>query len=149
MQLKDQLCFKLYVLSRQMTNLYRPLLDQLDITYPQYLVMLVLWQEKQLSVKELGIRLHLDSGTLTPLLKRLEQKAFLTRKRDVKDERSVLIGLTPNGEAMEERAQSIPEQLQKCLKLTESDYTQIKTTLDNMLMNIEQFSDQATHNIEQ
>lgn len=149
MQLKDQLCFKLYVLSRQMTNLYRPLLDQLDITYPQYLVMLVLWQEKQLSVKELGIRLHLDSGTLTPLLKRLEQKAFLTRKRDVKDERSVLIGLTPNGEAMEERAQNIPEQLQKCLKLTESDYTQIKTTLDNMLMNIEQFSDQATHNIEQ
>ena len=137
MILADQLCFKLYVLSRQMTTLYRPLLNDMDITYPQYLVMIVLWEEKLLSVKELGNRLDLDSGTLTPLLKRLEQKGVLTRQRDPEDERSVLIGLTEMGIAMQEKATAIPAELNKCLNLNLEEYHQIKSVLDNMLQQME------------
>lgn len=137
MILADQLCFKLYVLSRQMTTLYRPLLNDMDITYPQYLVMIVLWEEKLLSVKELGNRLYLDSGTLTPLLKRLEQKGVLTRQRDPEDERSVLIGLTEMGITMQEKATAIPAELNKCLNLNLEEYHQIKSVLDNMLQQME------------
>lgn len=137
MVLADQLCFKLYVLSRQMTTLYRPLLNDMDITYPQYLVMLVLWEEKLISVKELGNRLYLDSGTLTPLLKRLEQKSVLTRQRDPEDERSVLIGLTPLGSEMQEKARNIPDELSKCLNLNRAESLQIKSVLDNMLVQME------------
>ena len=86
--LENQMCFKLYALSRQFTARYRPVLEKLDMTYPQYLVMLVLWKEKSITVKELGNRLYLDSGTLTPLLKRLEQKGLLSRQRDAADERN-------------------------------------------------------------
>src|SRR6218665_1674608 len=101
--LENQLCFKLYAISRQVTNRYRPVLDALDITYPQYLVMLVLWEEKSITVKELGFRLYLDSGTLTPLLKRLEQKKFLSRQRDAADERSVIIALSAEGKKLQQK----------------------------------------------
>lgn len=134
--LENQLCFKLYALSRQITTLYRPLLEELDLTYPQYLVMLVLWQENQLSVKALGERLYLDSGTLTPLLKRLQQKELLTRKRDPSDERSVLIELTDAGRKMQQKAKCIPEQLNKTLGLGPEGHQAIKSTLDQMLMQL-------------
>ncbi|MGI4729880.1 MAG: MarR family winged helix-turn-helix transcriptional regulator [Janthinobacterium lividum] len=134
--LENQLCFKLYALSRQITTLYRPLLEELDLTYPQYLVMLVLWQENQLSVKALGERLYLDSGTLTPLLKRLQQKQLLTRTRDVADERSVLIELTDAGRKMQQKAKCIPEELNKTLGLDSENHQAIKSTLDQMLMQL-------------
>jgi DNA-binding MarR family transcriptional regulator len=131
--LENQLCFKLYALSRQLTSQYRPLLETLDITYPQYLVMMVLWKEKRITVKELGNRLYLDSGTLTPLLKRLEQKKLLSRQRDAADERSVIISLAKNGNALQQKAKKVPEFLGKCLSLNEKEYIKLKNQLDALL----------------
>lgn len=106
--LDNQLCFALYSTSLAMTKLYKPLLDELGLTYPQYLAMLVLWEKDGLTVSELGERLFLDSGTLTPLLKRLETSGFLSRLRDVQDERRVHISLTAAGRKLKSRAARIP-----------------------------------------
>ncbi|MDZ4131270.1 MAG: MarR family transcriptional regulator [Hydrogenophaga sp.] len=108
LRLDNQLCFALYSASLAMTKLYKPLLDELGITYPQYLVLLVLWERDGLTVSELGERLSLDSGTLTPLLKRLEAAGLLSRLRDATDERRVLIRLTADGRKLKTRAQRIP-----------------------------------------
>ena len=108
LQLDNQLCFALYSTSLAMTRLYKPLLDELGITYPQYLALLVLWERDGLTVSELGKRLFLDSGTLTPLLKRLESSGLVTRLRAVEDERRVHITLTPAGRALKEQAAKIP-----------------------------------------
>ncbi|SOY58356.1 Organic hydroperoxide resistance transcriptional regulator, MarR family [Cupriavidus taiwanensis] len=109
--LDHQLCFALYSSSLAMTKLYKPLLSELGLTYPQYLVMLVLWETQTLSVSELGKRLALDSGTLTPLLKRLAAMGMVTRTRDVADGRRVLVSLTGAGRALRQRATGIPEQM--------------------------------------
>jgi len=106
--LDNQLCFALYSASLAMTKLYKPLLDELGLTYPQYLAMLVLWEGDGLTVSELGERLSLDSGTLTPLLKRLEAAGLITRIRDVEDERRVHVTLTAAGRKLKVRAQKIP-----------------------------------------
>jgi MarR family transcriptional regulator, organic hydroperoxide resistance regulator len=108
LQLDHQLCFALYSASLAMTKLYKPLLEDLGLTYPQYLAMLVLWEADGVTVSELGDRLHLDSGTLTPLLKRLESADLVTRLRDVQDERRVLIRLTATGRKLKARAARIP-----------------------------------------
>lgn len=108
LQLDHQLCFALYSASLAMTKLYKPLLDEIGLTYPQYLAMLVLWEHDGVAVSELGERLHLDSGTLTPLLKRLEAAELVTRLRDVQDERRVLIRLTAAGRKLKTRAARIP-----------------------------------------
>ncbi|KPF48258.1 MarR family transcriptional regulator [beta proteobacterium AAP121] len=109
--LDHQLCFALYSASLAMTKLYKPLLDPLGLTYPQYLVMLVLWEGDGLTVGAVGERLALDSGTLTPLLKRLESAGFVQRLRDAADERRVLLQLTPAGRALKERAVAVPPQV--------------------------------------
>lgn len=134
--LDDQLCFKLYAVSRQVTNMYRPLLETLDITYPQYLVMLILWECKNSTVRELGKRLYLDSGTLTPLLKRLEQKDLLSRKRDPADERSVIVALTSQGETLKQKAEDIPEKMGKCFSMQHSEYLQLREQLEGLLNNL-------------
>ncbi|WP_300649171.1 MarR family transcriptional regulator [Hydrogenophaga sp.] len=108
LQLDHQLCFALYSASLAMTKLYKPLLEEIGLTYPQYLAMLVLWEHDGVAVSELGERLHLDSGTLTPLLKRLEAAELVTRLRDVQDERRVLIRLTAAGRKLKTRAARIP-----------------------------------------
>ena len=108
LQLDSQLCFALYSTSLAMTKFYKPLLDALGLTYPQYLAMLVLWEKDGLMVSELGQRLYLDSGTLTPLLKRLETSGFITRIRAVKDERRVHIALTSSGRKLKAKAAKIP-----------------------------------------
>lgn len=110
-QLEDQLCFALYSASRAFTRAYQPLLEPLGLTYPQYLVMLVLWEGEPLSVSALGARLGLDSGTLTPLLKRLEQAKLVRRRRDAEDERVVLVSLSPTGRALHQRALGVPREL--------------------------------------
>jgi DNA-binding MarR family transcriptional regulator len=107
--LDHQLCFALYAASLAMTKLYKPLLDPLGLTYPQYLVMLVLWQADGLTVSQIGERLALDSGTLTPLLKRLESSGLVQRLRDTTDERRVLLQLTPNGRTLKARAVRVPQ----------------------------------------
>jgi len=109
LQLDHQLCFALYSASLAMTKLYKPLLEPLGLTYPQYLVMLALWQDDGLSVSELGERLQLDSGTLTPLLKRLEAAGSIQRLRDTEDERRVRLQLTAAGRALKSRARAVPE----------------------------------------
>jgi len=109
--LDRQLCFALYASSLAMTKLYKPLLEPLGLTYPQYLVMLVLWEHDGLGVGEIGERLALDSGTLTPLLKRLEQAGLLTRLRDTADERRVRVALTATGRALRRRAQAVPQSI--------------------------------------
>jgi DNA-binding MarR family transcriptional regulator len=111
LRLDHQLCFALYSASLAMTKLYKPLLEPLGLTYPQYLVMLVLWQGDGLTVSQIGERLALDSGTLTPLLKRLESSGLLQRLRDAQDERRVLLQLTPAGRALKARARSVPQSI--------------------------------------
>jgi DNA-binding MarR family transcriptional regulator len=109
--LENQFCFALYSTSLAMTKTYKPMLDKLGLTYPQYLVMLVLWQDDGLLVKAIGEKLYLDSGTLTPLLKRLETSGMLTRTRDAEDERQVRIALTKEGRALKKKAQAIPTEI--------------------------------------
>jgi DNA-binding MarR family transcriptional regulator len=111
LKLENQLCFPFYAVSRQLTKTYQPHLQALGLTYPQYLVFLLLWEHEQLTVKELGDKLLLDSGTLTPLLKRMEQRQWLSRRRDPRDERSVIISLLPAGQALEAQARDIPGHL--------------------------------------
>lgn len=137
--LDNQVCFALYSASLAMTKMYKPLLEKLGLTYPQYLVMLVLWQQDDVLVKMIGERLFLDSGTLTPLLKRLEASGLIARTRDESDERQVRITLTKEGRALKKKAQSIPHnvlcatgQTQEALKtlrdqlaVLRSDLTQI------------------------
>lgn len=133
MHLDRQLCFLLYAASREMVKLYRPLLDEIGLTYPQYLVMLVLWQEEAITVKDLGERLYLDSGTLTPLLKRLESAQLVTRERDREDERRVLISLTEQGRGLKHRASGIPHQLICKTNLTGDEYLHLKNEFDQLL----------------
>lgn len=108
LRLDNQVCFALYSASLAMTKLYKPLLDDIGLTYPQYLVMLVLWEQDGITVSELGERLYLDSGTLTPLLKRLEASGHIRRTRDAQDERRVRIALTPQGRGLRDQAERIP-----------------------------------------
>lgn len=133
LQLDQQLCFPVYALSREITAMYRPILDELGITYPQYLVLLVLWEEKQQTVNQLGEKLRLDSGTLTPLLKRLEQKGIVGRKRSTTDERVVNISLTTDGEALRNKAVCIPEQLVGSLNVTHEELVQLRSIINKIL----------------
>lgn len=136
LKLENQICFPLYAASRQITALYRPLLDELDLTYPQYLVLLVLWEHHVMTVKELGELLYLDSGTLTPLLKRLEEKGIVKRSRDTADERVVNIALTPAGKKMEQKATKIPEKLACEMEMSEKEMRQLHTMLHKVLKKV-------------
>ncbi|MEV6287431.1 MarR family transcriptional regulator [Kribbella sp. NPDC051770] len=118
LQLDRQVCFALAVASRSVIALYRPLLDPMGLTHPQYLVMLALWEESPLSVKQLSNLLQLDPGTLSPLLKRLESAGYLTRGRDPRDERSLAVELTPSGQALREQALKIPPAIIERLGMT-------------------------------
>ncbi|NHN26226.1 MarR family transcriptional regulator [Flavobacterium jejuense] len=133
LKLETQICFPVYALSREITNLYRPLLDKLDITYPQYLVLLILWEEEEQTVNQLGKKLQLDNGTLTPLLKRLEIKGIVNRTRSTVDERIVLISLTNLGKSLKEKANCIPEQLMKALGVEKEDLIQLKKIVNTIL----------------
>ncbi len=117
LRLENQLCFPLYAAAREVVKQYHPYLDKLSLTYTQYVTMMVLWEQRQISVKELGHRLCLDSGTLTPVLKSLESKGFITRRRSAEDERVLIAELTDNGEQLKERAVSVPHKVARCIKL--------------------------------
>ena len=127
-----QLCFALYSASRAMTAAYRPILTELNLTYPQYLVMLVLWEEGRVTVRRLGERLQLDSGTLSPLLKRLEANGFVRRERSANDERLVDVTLTPAGRRLERRAQRIPERLFLSTGLTEREVADLRDAVHHL-----------------
>ena len=133
LKLSNQLCFPLYALSRKVTSHYLPLLEKIGLTYPQYLVMLVLWEEGSLSVKELGAKLMLDSGTLSPLLKKMEERNLVTRQRQKEDERVVLISLTEAGENLKEKAAEIPEEIKCSLQLSYQELDQMRALAKGML----------------
>ena len=130
--LDQQLCFALYAASRSVTGLYRPLLEPLGLTYPQYLVMLVLWEQDDLTVSELGQRLQLDSGTLTPLLKRLQAAGLVSRQRRVQDEREVGIRLTDAGLALREQAGGVPECMAQRLQLSLDQLKRLRDELKRL-----------------
>ncbi len=117
LKIKNQLCFPLYASAREVVKRYTPFLDELGLTYTQYIVMMALWERKSLTVKELGRILFLDSGTLTPLLKKLEAKGLLTRRRPREDERNLIVTLSEAGERLREKAVEIPERMARCLTL--------------------------------
>ena len=121
LRLEHQLCFPLYACSKEIVRRYKPFLDELDLTYTQYLVMMVLWEGENIGVKELGKRLLLDSGTLTPVLKSLESKGFVQRVRDRSDERALLLRLTESGKILREKAIKVPPQISACLPLSSQE----------------------------
>jgi MarR family transcriptional regulator, organic hydroperoxide resistance regulator len=127
--LEDQLCFALYAASRAMTARYRPLLDAIGLTYPQYLVMMLLWESDNQTVGQLGARLSLDSGTLSPLLKRLTAAGLVTRHRRVEDERSVSIALTDTGRALRDEAESISGEIICALDLDREEFADLRAKL--------------------
>lgn len=133
LKLDNQLCFSVYALSRLITKAYQPLLDALDLTYPQYLVLLLLWEHQSLTVKALGEHLLLDSGTLTPLLKRMEQRGWLSRRRAAHDERSVVVSLLPAGQALQPLAQDIPTKLGACFGLSLPEVSALREQLRPLL----------------
>ncbi|ASB89947.1 MarR family transcriptional regulator [Bacillus sonorensis] len=133
MKLDRQLCFLLYASSREMTKLYKPLLDELGITYPQYLALLLLWEHESLSVKKMGELLYLDSGTLTPMLKRMEQRGLITRQRSPEDERSVIVKLTAEGASLKEKARCIPTDMLAQTNLPADKLMHLKEALRTLL----------------
>jgi DNA-binding MarR family transcriptional regulator len=133
LRLDRQICFPLYAASNLLTRLYRPVLAALGLTYPQYLVMLVLWESSPRSVGELGAKLHLDSGTLTPLLKRLEQAGLVERRRDSGDERRVLVRLTQSGRALRRPASKVPATLADGLDLPSDEVEVLRRAVQAMV----------------
>jgi DNA-binding MarR family transcriptional regulator len=129
LRLDNQVCFAVYSTAHAFNRVYKPLLDRLGLTYPQYLVMLALWERDDVAVKEIGERLHLDSGTLTPLLKRLEAADFVKRTRSTADERQVLIALTAKGRALQEKARTVPQSILAASACSVSELSALKNDL--------------------
>lgn len=133
LKLENQLCFPLYAASREVIKRYHPYLTELGLTYTQYIAMMVLWTDKKVSVKELGQKLFLDSGTLTPVLKSLEEKGYVDRHRSSEDERVLIVEITEEGENLKEQAVSIPEKIAGCIKLDSEDAMQLHKLLYKVL----------------
>jgi DNA-binding MarR family transcriptional regulator len=133
LKLENQLCFPLYAAAKEIVKRYTPFLDEIGLTYTQYITMMVLWQRRRVTVKELGEYLYLDSGTLTPLLKRLEAKNLILRERSRDDERQVEISITAEGEQLKEKAILIPEKVRKCISLDPQDAGTLYTLLHKLL----------------
>lgn len=133
LKLENQLCFPLYAASREVIKRYHPYLTELGLTYTQYIAMMVLWADRKISVKELGQKLFLDSGTLTPVLKSLEEKGCVKRRRSSEDERVLIVELTEAGEALKEQAVSIPEKVAGCVRLDSEEAVQLYQLLYKVL----------------
>lgn len=137
LKIENQLCFPLYACSREVIKLYKPCLDKIDLTYTQYITMLILWEKKSVTAKELGDRLYLDSGTLTPLLKKLEHKGLVSRRRSEEDERSLIVSLTEEGLQLRDEALSVPTEMAKCENLNAEEAQQLYKLLYKLLSNTE------------
>lgn len=133
LKLESQLCFPLYACSRHMIRLYKPFLDKLELTYTQYITMMVLWERMAVTVKELGEELYLDSGTLTPLLKKLEERGLVTRRRSERDERNLIVTVTEKGMSLRDEAVTVPEEMTKCVNLEKEEIRQMYRMLYKML----------------
>ena len=135
LNIDNQICFPLYVCSKEIIKKYKPFLDEIDLTYTQYLTMMVLWKEKEINVKKLGEKLFLDSGTLTPVLKKLESKGYIKRNRAKDDERNLVITITKQGNELKEKAKEVPIKIGKCVNLTEEEAVQLYKILYKILEN--------------
>lgn len=133
LKLENQLCFPLYACAKEIVRGYTPLLEPLGMTYTQYIAMMVLWEHKSISIKDMGKLLYLDSGTLTPMLKKMERNGWLCRKRSQDDERIVIISITDKGEAMQEKAAEVPIKMAQCLKLNNEEAMQLYVLLHKMM----------------
>ncbi len=129
LKLENRICFLLYAASRDVIKSYKPYLDDMGLTYTQYITMIVLWEEKTVTVKELGKRLYLDSGTLTPLLKKMEAKGLITRKRSFEDERNLIVTVTEEGERLKEMADGIPEKILACSEISLEEAVTLRALL--------------------
>lgn len=138
LRLESQLCFPLYACSKEIVRRYKPFLDDIDLTYTQYITMMVLWFKHKVNVKELGEELMLDSGTLTPVLKKLESKGYITRERSKEDERTLIVSITPEGEALKDRALCIPKKMGAYVGITKSEMEQLYTLLYKVISNMEE-----------
>ncbi len=138
LKLENQLCFPLYACSKEVIKKYKPFLDRIDLTYTQYIAMMVMWEKKQLNVKEMGDYLFLDSGTLTPVLKKLEAKGYIKRERSKQDERSLNVTITEKGESLKEEACEIPSCVGKCVPLTEEEQKTLYQLLYKVLKSVEE-----------
>ena len=138
LKISNQICFPLYACSKEIVKRYKPYLDPIDLTYTQYITMLVVWEEKEITVKALGEVLFLDSGTLTPVLKKLEQKGYVKRSRSKDDERNLIITLTPEGEALKKQACSIPAKMGGCVNLSVEEAEQLYKLLYKILGSFEE-----------
>lgn len=137
LKLENQLCFPLYACSKEVIRRYKPILDKLDLTYTQYITMMVLWEYNDINVKKLGDMLFLDSGTLTPLLKKLESKGYITRNRDDHDERNVIISITKRGQDLKKEATVVPMEIGKCISLSKEESITLYRLLYKLLGNME------------
>ena len=133
LKLENQLCFPLYACSREVVKRYTPYLDALDLTYTQYITMMVMWEHRSIKVKEAGELLRLDSGTLTPLFKKLEDKGYVTRTRSKEDERNLIVDITEKGLALREKAADIPSRLRSCINLSDEEALQLYNLLQKLL----------------
>ena len=133
LKLENQVCFPLYVCAKEVINKYRPLLDRFDLTYTQYITMMVLWETSPIISKELCRKLYLDSGTLTPLLKKLECKGYITRCRDNDDERNLVVCITEKGMALRDEIISVPESVRSCIPVPDEDLQQLYVILYKIL----------------
>lgn len=138
LKLDNQLCFPLYVVSKEIVRKYTPFLNEIDLTYTQYIVMMVMWEHREVSVKELGKKLFLDSGTLTPLLKNLEKKGLVTRERSKDDERFLVVSITDAGMKLREKAVEIPGKIGGCISLSEEEAVQLYTVVKKLLGQFEE-----------
>ena len=136
LKIENQMCFPLYALSKEIIRMYKPFLDELDLTYTQYITMMVIWEKQKINVKELGSLLYLDSGTLTPLLKKLEQKSYITRERNKEDERNLIIQVTSEGMMLREKALSVPSSIQKCISIDLENAKAFYETIHTLLNQI-------------
>ncbi len=137
LRLDNQLCFPLYAAAKEIVRKYKPFLDELDLTYTQYITMMVMWEERCITVTKLGEKLYLDSGTLTPLLKKLEQKKYISRQRSKDDERTLDVTLTSEGLALRDKALAVPEGMGKCIKLTAEEAQCLYKILHKILNDID------------
>ena len=137
LRLESQLCFPLYACSKEIVRRYKPFLDEIDLTYTQYITMMVLWFKKKVNVKELGEELMLDSGTLTPVLKKLEGKGYITRERSKEDERTLIVSITKEGEDLKDKALSIPKKMSICLGIEKEQMDILYNLLYQVLKNME------------
>lgn len=133
LKLENQLCFPLYACSKEIVRRYKPYLDELDMTYTQYITMMVMWDKKTINVKELGEHIYLDSGTLTPVLKKLESKGYIHRERSKEDERNLVVSITEQGETLKEVAVEIPKKIGSCIHLSQEESIQLYRLLYKVL----------------